>query len=128
MLLLMRHHSVIESLVARITLRLPDDLHRRLQDTCRRTGNSLNQTIVAALAQALARSDQAAERNSALMEQLSHIKTALRDITVDIEVSRFPAQFRPEEEVPSREELVALLPTLSPPLSSTILEERRERV
>lgn len=114
--------------MARITLRLPDDLHRRLQDTCRRTGNSLNQTIVAALAQALARSDQAPERNSALMEQLSHIKTALRDITVDIEVSRFPAQLRPEEEVPSREELVARLPTLTPPLSSTILEERRERV
>lgn len=128
MLLLMRHHSVTERAVARITLRLPDDLHRRLQDTCRRTGNSLNQIIVAALAQALSRSDQAPESNSALMDQVLHIQTALRDITVDIEASRFPAHLRPEGEVPSREELAAMLPTLIPPLSSTILEERRERV
>ncbi len=127
MLSLLRHHSVSEWTVARITLRLPDDLHRRLQDACQQTGNSLNQMIVAALAQALARGDQSPERNSALMDQVLHIQTALRDMTVEIEASRFPAHLRPEA-VPTGEELVGILPTLIPPLSSTILEERRERV
>jgi hypothetical protein len=84
--------------------------------------------IVAALAQALAHGDQSPERNSALMDQVLHIQTALRDMTVEIEASRFAAHLRPEAEVPTREELVGILPTLIPPLSSTILEERRERV
>lgn len=128
MLSLVGHHSVTECTVARITLRLPDDLHRHLQDACRRTGTSLNQIIVAALAQALADRDQSAERNSALMDQVLHIQTALRDMTVEIEASRFPAHLRPEAEVSTREELFGTLPRLIPPLSSTILEERRERV
>ncbi len=35
--------------MARVTLRLPEDLHRRLRATAERTGSSLNQLIVAAL-------------------------------------------------------------------------------
>jgi len=45
--------------MARLTLRLPDDLHRRMRAASERTGASLNQLIVAALSDALAR--QAAE-------------------------------------------------------------------
>jgi len=113
--------------MTRITLRLPDDLHRRLEDACRRSGTSLNRMIVAALAQALERRDASADGQSALMDQVSHIQTALREMTVEIATKHLPSQLRPERDVTGQKRPRAL-PTLVPPLSSTILEERREQV
>jgi hypothetical protein len=83
--------------------------------------------IVAAITQALEQGSDVSEGDGGLMEQVSHLRTALREITTEISARRLPAQVRPEPRGAVRKRRVRA-PKLVPPLSSTILEERRERV
>ena len=112
--------------MVRVTLRLPEDLHRRLRAVSQRTGTSLNQLVVAVLGQAVARDDGATEDESYLKEQVNHIRTALGDLAVELDTDQLPSHLRPGEDLPDRAVFARTLPKLSPPLSATIIADREE--
>ena len=59
---------------------------------------------------------------------IREIRAALGDLVVELDTSKFPAQFRPSKGLRGREALRKSLPRLKPPLSVTIIEERAERL
>lgn len=113
--------------MARVTLRLPEDLHRRLRSTSERTGSSLNQVIVAALSDALVRGDVAEHPESSLLEQVQHVQWALADLAVQLDVRHLPPDLRPSEDLPDTDTLRQSMPELMPPLSATISADREDR-
>lgn len=113
--------------MARVTLRLPEDLHRRLRSASERTGSSLNELIVAALSEALARGEMADESEGSLLEQVQHVRRALGDLVVEVDVSHLPPDLRPSEELPDTDTLRQAMPELIPPLSTTISTDRDDR-
>ena len=112
--------------MTRLTLRLPDDLHDRLRNASSQTGQSLNQTIVSALSAALDETSPDADQ-SPLREQLQQVRAALGDLIVEIDVSRFLAELG-LADTHSGEETLRSLPSLDPPLSITVIEDREDRV
>ena len=114
--------------MARVTLRLPEDLHRRLRSASERTGSSLNELIVAALSDALARAEVADESEGSLLEQVQHLRRALGDLVVEVDVSHLSPQLRPREDLPDTDTLRRSMPELVPPLSATIISDREDRV
>ncbi len=68
--------------MTRVTLRLPDELHQRLRVASQQAGTSLNQLIIVALAEAVAREEGAGQEETSLMEQVRHIRTVLGDLVV----------------------------------------------
>jgi hypothetical protein len=110
----------------RVTLRLPDELHQRLQERSHRAGASLNQTVVAVISDALAR-EGAAEHLGERDEQVRYIRVALGDLTVEWDDSGLPSELRPSARPLDRDAFLRSLPRLTPPLSATIVEERDDR-
>jgi predicted transcriptional regulator len=110
-----------------VTLRLPDDLHRRLRSTSERTGASLNQLIVAALSAALARDEAADQAEGSLLEQVQHVRRALGDLVVELDLQHVPPSLRPSEGLPDTDTLRQSMPALMPPLSATISADREDR-
>lgn len=110
----------------RVTLRLPDELHHRLEARSRESGASLNQTIVAALHEALSRADR--DGGDDAVEQLRHIRMALGDLVVELDESQLPPELRPSEDLPDTDALRESMPRLDPPLSATIIADREDRV
>ena len=113
--------------MTRLTLRLPADLSERLRDESRRAGVSLNQMIVATLRTAITQSQPTGSQSDPLKEQVQHVRTALRDLVTEIDLSQFPPNLRPHKEDFGGDRPVSNAPQLNPPLSETILEERREQ-
>jgi len=113
--------------MTRVTLRLPEELHARLRATSQRTGTSLNQLVVTTLRDAVAHEDQANNPESALMEQVHHIRTALGGLAVELDSSQFPPHLRPGEDLPDRASFMRSLPRLNPPLSKTVIADREDR-
>ncbi len=113
--------------MARVTLRLPEDLHRRLRSTSERTGSSLNQVIVAALSEALARGEGARQAESPLLEQVQHVRRALGDLAVEVDARQLPPHLRPREDLPDTDTLRQSMPELIPPLSATLSADREDR-
>ncbi|TAK35404.1 MAG: toxin-antitoxin system HicB family antitoxin [Chloroflexota bacterium] len=113
--------------MTRLTLRLPDDLHRRLRVTSIETGTSLNELIVAAVSQSLGQSELSTTEQGSLVEQAQSLRRALDDLVVELDATQYLQGICPVE-LPSREELVRTLPRLNPPLSATVIEERQERM
>ena len=113
--------------MARVTLRLPEELHRRLRSTSERTGSSLNQVIVAALSEALARAEGARQAESPLLEQVQHVRRALGDLAVEVDASHLPPQLHPRDDLPDTDALRRSMPELVPPLSATISADREDR-
>lgn len=111
----------------RVTLRLPDDLHRRLRSTSERTGVSLNQLIVAALSEVLARGEVVDQAEGSLLEQVQHIRRALADLAVELDLRHVPPHLRPSEGLPDTDTLRQSMPALIPPLSATISADREDR-
>ncbi len=113
--------------MTRLTLRLPFDLSQRLRDESRKTGVSLNQTIIATLRSALTRSEAVEGYENPLIEQVEYVRTALGDLVTSLDLSQFPSALQPGRlDIPD-EPNVGSLPKLHPPLSVTILEERSEQ-
>jgi hypothetical protein len=110
-----------------VTLRLPDDLHRRLRFTSERTGSSLNELIVAALSEALARGEVAGQEEGALLEQVQHVRRALGDLAVELDLRHVPLPLRPSEDLPDSDTVRQSMPQLIPPLSATISVDREDR-
>ncbi len=113
--------------MARVTLRLPEDLHRRLRSTSERTGSSLNELIVAALSQALAQGEVAGQAESSLLEQVQHVRRALGDLAVEVDARHLPPHLRPSDDLPDTDTLRQSMPALVPPLSATISADREDR-
>ncbi len=111
----------------RVTLRLPDDLHRRLRAASERTGASLNQLIVAALSEALAREAAADQAEGSLLEQVQRVRRALGDLVVELDLQHGPPYLRPSEGLPDTDTLRQSMPVLMPPLSATISADREDR-
>lgn len=101
--------------MARLTLRIPDDLHRRLEESAAKSRTSLNQMILSALADYLDGDGRFLDEDP-LRSQVAHIRAALRDVLVDLPLG---------EDSETAAEVI--LPALTPPISSTIIEERRDR-
>jgi hypothetical protein len=114
--------------VARVTLRLPKDLHRRVRAVSELTGASLNQWITAALGEALARADVAGETENPLLERLQHVRKALGDLAVELDMRHVPPHLRPDEDLPDSDAFRRSLPQLIPPLSATIVADREDRL
>jgi hypothetical protein len=111
-------------LVARITLRLPSELHQRAKELSEQQGLSLNEAIVQALESALNSGYIEARDFGDQQARLDRLRVALGEMVVSIDLSDFPVQVRPNTQMPDRDSLFNSLPVLSPPLSRTIIEER----
>jgi hypothetical protein len=109
-------------------LRLSEDLHRRLRSASERTGSSLNELIVAALSEALARGEMADESEGSLLEQVQHVRRALSDLVVEVDVGHLPPHLRPGDDLPDTDTLRQSMPALVPPLSATISADREDRI
>ena len=112
-------------MAVRVTVRLPDELHRRLEARASSVGASLNQTIVSTLHEALARSndDQTDDR----AEERRRIRMALGDLVVEFDESDLPPELRPGDDLPDRDAFRESLPRLDPPISRAIIEDREDR-
>ena len=113
--------------MTRLTLRLPADLADRLRAESQRTGVSLNQFIVAALHDALRRARLLHGDQDPLKEQLRLYRIALGDLVADIDVSKFPKRLKPGPLDVYNGARLAHRPKLDPPLSETIIQERRKQ-
>lgn len=113
----------------RITLRLPDELHRRLEARSRAAGASLNQTIVSALHDSLSRRDSDADTGASdLQAQVQQVRLALGDLVAELDESELPEGLRAVELLPDADALRGSLPRLDPPLSATVIADREDRV
>lgn len=113
--------------MSRVTLRLPDDLHRKLQAESWRTGASLNQLIVSTLSEAVARDEAMDREQGHLAEQVKHIRSALGDLAVVLNTDSLPPHLHPEDDLPDPDVYRHSLPVLHPPLSATIIADREDR-
>jgi hypothetical protein len=110
--------------MTRITLRLPDRLHEDLQLLARRMGISLNEAIVATLHTSLV-SREASNSEPDLVYERQAIEIALHGLLAELDLSGPSTEQDPNATHILREENI---PLLTPPLSSTILEERSDRM
>lgn len=111
----------------RVTLRLPEDLHRRLRSASERTGRSLNSLIVSTLDEAVPNGEEAVRFNRSLWEQLQQTRRALGDLAVDVDMNLAPHLW-PTADLPDTDTLRESMPRLVPPFSATIIAERDDRV
>jgi hypothetical protein len=111
----------------RVTLRLPDDLHHRLEARSRAAGASLNQTIVSTLHEALAHTERDAADDGPA-EQVRLIRMALGDLVVELDETELPPELRPSEDLPDTDALRESMPRLDPPLSATVIADREDRI
>jgi len=114
--------------MARVTLRLPDDLRRGLEHERRRRGVSLNQTIVTILNEHLSRSESTQPLGSGLEEQVRHIRSALLELVVEIDTGHLLACIDWSETERAGEQPTRSIPPLAPPLSATVSELREDRL
>ena len=113
--------------MARVTLRLPDDLHRRLRAASQQAGASLNELIVATLSEALAHGRVLGQGQDPLLEQVQHVRRALGDLVVELDWSALPPHLQPSRDLADSDTLRQSLPELVPPLSATIIADREDR-
>jgi plasmid stability protein len=111
--------------MARITLRLPDELHSELVARARRSHRSLNQAIVDILRKASYQKQEPA--GEALKEiERRRLKAALGDRVMEIKPEDFGPFRTGEWGALDKDALFAAMPRLDPPLSHTIVQEREE--
>jgi hypothetical protein len=110
--------------MTRITLRLPDEVHRRLVASARGSALSLNQTIVAILSDALGCGKSSRAQGTPLDTERRRVREALGDVAVEFDTEDF-ARFvkRPLSEI-DREALFRSMAGVN--LSAGIIEERDE--
>ena len=113
--------------MTRITLRLPDELHRRLRAVSQEAGTSLNQTIVTILDGATNGERKSSEKLSLREAERRRLRAALGDHLADLDVDSLLSLVPHAVPVSSHEELQRMMPKLDPPLSRTIIEDREDR-
>jgi hypothetical protein len=107
--------------VARVTVRLPDELHERLVVRGRATGKSLNQFIVDSVRSSL---DAPAAAKLSARERLEE---ALGDLLATPAEKTFVEPDDEETPLLSHEELQRIMPRLTPSLSASIIADREDR-
>lgn len=112
--------------MVRVTLRLPADVHRRLRAAAARRGTSLNQMVVAAPSQALAREEDETPAERPMPAQVPHIRQVLSDLVSTLELHALPPHLRPSDDLPESKTLRRTLPQLIPPRSAMLVAERGE--
>ncbi|HEY3117678.1 MAG TPA: hypothetical protein VGK54_13125 [Chloroflexota bacterium] len=93
-----------------------------------RTGAPLNELIVATLIDSLTRGDTTEQPGDAREEQARLIERILGDLAVSLDVSNLPLNIQPSVDLPNTDTLRQSLPELSPPLSTTIIANREDRL
>lgn len=111
--------------MARLTLRLPEDLHRTLRECSQRTGSSLNELIVVALRDSLGR-NLTDDGPDTLDRQRERLRQALGDLVEELHPALFPEAFFPTVPLPDVDRLREMMPVLDPPLSATVIAQREE--
>lgn len=113
--------------MARVTVRLPDHLHRSLRSESARTGESLNKLIVNAVSNALEPDASAEPPKTPLQKEVERIRRLLGPMVAqESDFSRFPEHLRPTPDLPNTETLTDALGKDIPPLSAAIIQEREE--
>lgn len=110
----------------RLTVRLPERVHRALRAEAARQRISLNRAIVAALSKAL-REVEVGEAFDRLAQERELYRKALAGMLVEIDPQRFLSGLGIRSEPIDADILLPSLPKLDPPLSQTIIEEREDR-
>ena len=113
--------------MARVTLRLPDDLHRRLRAASQKRGLSLNDLAIATLSHALAQGNADGEAEDRLFKQVQQIRSVLGGLAVELDANALPAELRPGGDLPDVDTIRQSIPELAPPLSVTIIADREDR-
>ena len=113
--------------MARVTLRLPEDLHARLRSAAERSGTSLNQLMIAALTEGLERQAPSPKSGDSLREQVAYLRRALGSLAVDLSTGLLPPHLQPGRDYPDSDTLRSSMPELDPPLSTTIIADRVDR-
>jgi plasmid stability protein len=114
--------------MTRVTLQIPDELHKRLSDRARETGETVSQAIVDILSDAMGPERTDAQAETPLDAERRRIREALGDLVVDFHPEDFGALFHPLPDDFDREAFFQSLPRLDPPLSRTIIEDREDRI
>lgn len=112
--------------MAKVTVRLPDHLHRSLRSESARTGESLNQLIVDAVSCALEKDRPGTPPKTSLQVEVERIKRLLGDMVGEVDYSHFPEHLRPTPDLPDTVTLAKSLRRDIPPLSAAIIQEREE--
>jgi hypothetical protein len=69
---------------------------------------------------------KAPRRTERAQTEVEKLRESLKDHLIQMDITRLPPALRPKAGRPDRDALFRLLPRLDPPLSTTIIEERRE--
>jgi len=112
--------------MARITLRLPSEVHRRLVTSARESATSLNQVIVDILSDALGCGKTDRPNETPLEAERRRIREALGDLVIEIDPRDFEPFLGPPMDPAERDAIIASIPPMDPPLSHAIIEEREE--
>lgn len=112
--------------MGRVTLRLPDELHRRLRVKSREKGSSLNETILESIRDGLQQGKEKQRHETPLEKERRLVREALADISSPWDTSNLFPWIPPRPDDFDWEEFRRSLPVLDPPLSQTIVDERDE--
>lgn len=114
--------------MGRVTVRLPDHLHRSLRAESTRTGESLNQLIVDAVSNALDVDAPVESPKTPLQKEVERIRRLLGPLVAQGEpdYSGLPEHLRPGPDLPDTETLTDALGPGLPSLSAQIIREREE--
>jgi hypothetical protein len=110
----------------RITLRLPDEVHRRLVERAGASALSLNQSIVDILSDALGCGKSSRLYETPLEAERRRLRQALGDSVVEYKARDFASALTKWRTPDELDAVLASLQVLHPPLSRTIIEEREE--
>ena len=117
--------------MVRVTLRLPEDVHKRIERASRASGRSLNQVMVDALraADLIPPMDAELSDFEKLGRAVEERAPGWNDDDEDVEDDDFFNDGVPVPEL-TREELWGLMPKLPPDkwLSKAVIEDREDRV
>ena len=114
----------------RITLELPEALHERLVEVSRRSGASLDATILELVEQGLTRALQPSAPTASANgtpeggQPQATLREQIQQFLDTVDSRRRGRTFDPEVAARRRAEL----PKLDPPISQTIIEDRADRV
>ena len=115
--------------MARLTLRLPDELYQRLCAAAKRKDVSLNQAILDTLDHVLPPTPAplpapVLENETPEEHELRRMRAWIAESHKNDDFSAFPPYLRPAKDLPDTDTLRESLPVFNPPLSRAIIEER----
>jgi plasmid stability protein len=99
-------------------LTIPDDVYERLKAAARRHGRSVDDHVRVILEYVIPPRE----------EEIRRLRKAMSDSLESTDTDALPAEIRPRETPIDHAALRASMPNLDPPLSTTIINDRSDRV